>query len=337
MRGRFRALASALVLAALTLTASQSKAEAPPSRWEAIADPQLRTDWKIHVTVQQKLVSRSLEGGGAMGQFDLDSARVLLEDARAAERTSPLLRFDLAEVYRALSLYVRAGAVFKRAIEDAPDDPSASLARLDLAFCYSYLERAKDERDSYVEYLRTAPPGHSRTVALMNLAESEMRLGNLREAIAGYRVALESSNELGPIDRETQLLSVWGLAVALDRSGDTKGAMREASLAVALDPGLMVIAHGENVYFVPSYERSYYIGLGWLAEARRAVAPEDRSAALAAAERAWSDYVRSAVPGDRWLPQATRHLAETKAARKVDARAVKRGASGGGPLDPEAP
>lgn len=311
-----------------------ARAEAPPSIWEGIRDPEAREDWKTHVTVQRKLVSKDLERMGPFTEVYLDSARILLEDARAAERAGPLLRFDLGYVYEAQSLHVRAAAVLEAVLRDAPDDPSAVMARMELASAYVHLERFKEERDTYIAYLRTAPPNH-RAVALLNLAEAEMRLGNMREAIAGYHEAFDASGDAFR-DHETQVLAVWGLAVALDRSGDTRSAMREAALAVSLDPGLTLIAHGENVFFVPSYERNYYVGLGWLAEAQKTQSKDEQEAALNSAERAFSAYVKEAVPTDPWLPQAKRHLADTTAQIRL-LRSPSLAKKRAGSIEPNAP
>lgn len=316
------------LVASFGAPAPLARAEAPPSMWEAARDPELRADWKVHVAVQRKFANRDLDRQSPFGDFHLDGARALLEDAHAAEREGALLRFDLAEVYQAQSLHLRAAAVYEKVLRDAPDDPAAQIGRLDLAFCYAHLERTREERDAYLVYLRTAPVGHARAVALLNMAEAEMRLGNLREAIAGYHVAFEASGELGPFDRETQVLAVWGLAVALDRSGDTKSAMREATLAAALDPGLALIAHGESVFFVPDYERNYYVALGHLAEARKLLDTSERELVLSIAERTWKAYVNAAVPGDRWLPQAKRRLEDTtrelKEAHRENLKRAKR-------------
>ena len=309
-------------------TESDARAEAPPSVWEAAGDPEARSDWKVHVAVQRKFASKELDRLNPLGELHLDGARALLEEAHAAEREGALLRFDLAEVYQAQSLHLRAAAVYEKVLRDAPDHPAAQTGRLDLAFCYAHLERTREERDAYHVYLRTAPVGHARAVALLNLAEAEMRLGNLREAIAGYHVAFDASGDLGPFDRETQVLAVWGLAVALDRSGDTKSAMREATLAAALDPGLALIAHGESVFFVPDYERNYYVALGQLAESRKLLDTSERELALSHAERTWKAYVNAAVPGDRWLPQAKRRLEDTtrelKQAHRENLKRAKR-------------
>ena len=197
----------------------------PPSVWEAAKDRAQKTDWKIHVDAQRKLSTpgqnETLEG------LFVDSARILLEDVHAADREGTLLRYDLAEAYSKLHLPIRAAAVLEKAVKDDPDDPYADDARLQLALEYARLQRYRSERDTYLDYLRRKPQGAGAVNALLNLAESEMHLGNLRGAIAGYHRAQDAASEGD--HRETLLLAVWGLVVALDRFAN-----RLAELVAAL-------------------------------------------------------------------------------------------------------
>ncbi len=149
-----------------------------------------------------------------------------------------------------------------------------------------------------------------------------MRLGDLDDAVVGYRDAAEycdTSSVLNDLFKEG-VLARWGLAVALDRSGDATGAEQEALLVSQLDPKEEIL-HDDSTFFVPDYEIDWYVGLGRAEQAKQE--PDRRRAALLwqSTEKTWADYVARADPKDRWLSLAKAHLA---AAQKRRVAAEKR-------------
>lgn len=308
------ALGLALTLPLPLATESPARADTPPSRWEIAKDPLVRPRYDLHVKVRELL---SLDGRtpAAMRSQALERARALLEEFGAATSPDLRLRFDLGEVYEQLNHHERAVAVLRPAVDANPEHPAAIEAMVALAYAYAKLDRAKDERDAYRRYIARVVDERSRATALLNLAEAEMHLGNLPDAVAGYRdaIALAQSIPNSMAASESMTLSVWGLAVALDRAGEPQEALEQASLATKLDPGEQIIGHGRNVFFVPEYERQWYLGLAEIVHARAASGPRDALRAWLRAEAHWQLYVSAAEATDRYLALARAHLAQAKA------------------------
>ncbi len=308
-RGLARGLASALLL-----VSASALADTRPSLWESAREPGARTRYALHVTVRQIL---DFESRVPLARFGaLDRARTLLEDAQAERSPEPTLRFDLGEVYYALDLHDEAVRVLVPALAEHGDHPAGTEALLSLAYSFAKLDRPREERDAYLRFLARTTNDRARVTATLNLAEAEMRLGNLREAIAGYQEAIALSSSLPQFasSQESGTLAVWGLAVAQDRSGDPMAARASATRALGLDPGMALVAHGPNVFFVPEYERLWYLALGDEAEAARSPEPRQALRHLRSAELFWRTYVDKATGTDRWLAHARAHLASAKRA-----------------------
>ena len=173
--------------------------------------------------------------------------------------------------------------------------------------------------------LRLTTEEAERGTSVLNLAETEMHLGNMKEAIEGYHEAMRIASR-SP-SRTLAPLALWGLAVALDRSGDRVGADKEALrvLEMQASSGMNGLLRSSGVFFFPEYEISWYDGASAIAQARKPTA----TAAEAArqwkfAEDAFASYVRGAQrrPNeDRWLELAKVRLAAAKVERE---RAEKR-------------
>lgn len=316
-----------------------ARADGPPSRWEAARDPAAADAYALHVEVQRRLAQRDRFD---VGESQALAAKAKLERAGAATSRDVRLRFDLGLVYFVLQDYDRAAKVLKDALAMAPDHPAAEEAWLRLAFACGHVGDHACERQSYVEVLRLVTEEPQRATPTLNLAETDMHLGNLRDAVDGYREALRLAGRSA--SRDTAPLAVWGLAVALDRSGDRISAEKEALFAKELErsSGVRNLLHSTNVFFVPSYEVHWYEGLGAAAEARVEPSAAKAVKLWREAEQAFTQYVAAAeratlaasspvppaatdrgarVEKDRWLELARARLTSIKAER---ARAEKR-------------
>jgi hypothetical protein len=166
----------------------------------------------------------------------------------------------------------------------------------------------------------------AREEATLNLAEAEMRLGNLTEAVSGYREAQQIAAEI-PGSALSAILASWGLAAALDRAGDPAGSAREAKLAASMDTNERIIEKNmEDVFFEPEYERNWYVALGAQVDARAAADPRASLVHWKRAVHFWSAYLADAERADpkglpQWLPLARAHL---EAANRELAVAKKR-------------
>ncbi len=296
-------------------TASVARAETPPSAWDCAKDPSVRRTWALHVLVRELMAVSNDDGMQNVRSASLERARDVLEGAAAEKSPDVRLRFDLGELYELRDMHERAIEVLRPALEAAPTHAGAKDAWVSLGYAYAKLGRQREERDAYIEFLAREPDDRHRITALLNLAEAEMHLGNLDEAVARYRESLRISATI-PFSsnaHETSVLAVWGLAVALDRAGDPAGAMEQARLATMWDVGEQLIGHGPSVFFVPSYERSFYLGLAAMVHARDARDPRLAAMYWARAESQWNIYVASADPADRWSRLARAHRDKSRA------------------------
>ena len=309
-----RRLAGSIVVA-LTLFASVTRADTPPSVWDRAKDPSLSESYRIHLEVERRL---ALADRSALAEPIALTVRALLERYHAAESKDPLLRFDLARVYAELRDYARAQKVLEPALVEFPDHPAAEEGWMNLAQACGHLGDNECERRAYGHVLRNETEELQRATPTLNLAESEMHFGNLREAVEGYREALRISGKMPGTTMAP--LAVWGLAVALDRSGDHISAEREARFAQQLERSMGVpslLHDSSKVFFTPDWEISYYDGLGAAAAAREATQPADIVRLWRAAEQAFGRYVRDGEPAkDRWVEIAKARLATVKAERE---------------------
>ena len=308
--------AFAAVLALVT-SSGLATADTPPSAWDRARDPAAGERYRLHERVQAWLNAPGIRGEREHALF-AESARSALEAASAQTSPDVRLRFDLGIVYEDLDRHDEALAVLRPALDLAPRDAAAAPAWLAYAFAAAKTDRSREEIEGYDALI--ALSFEARPTVLANRAEAEMRLGNLDAAVSGYRdviFGLEHAPGGRASDAQSLVLARWGLAVALDRLGDTTTSRSEALTAAREDPQEKYIGDRNDVFFVPDYERDWYYGVG---RAERARLETDARLAVEAWDlvvRTWADYVARAVPSDRWLPLARAHLASAESERQI--------------------
>jgi tetratricopeptide (TPR) repeat protein len=309
--------------------ASPALADTPPTKWDRAKNPSLADSWDLHVRIRQELTAAGLERREESLETTLSEVRDELEQAGAATSPDVRLRFDLGEIYVDLKHYPSAIQVLVPALALAPDDPAAVSAWGELAVAYAKLDQSREEVRAYDEVLARSMSLFERALMTANRAEAEMRLGNLDEAVAGYREAIALSESVSGLSNlfKQNVLARWGLAVALDRSGDPSGALREAALAASQN-GFNALKD-PDVFFVPDYEVAFYYALGWTALAQKPPNAKDGLELWGRAEDEWSLYLRGAesaqadcdrvrthpCAGDRWLSLVRAHLDHAKRER----------------------
>lgn len=348
------------VIVALLLLAAPAWADTPPNAWEVAKSPEIAKSYAVHVEVERLMAGAALlkeKADAAEREGLIDAARTLrdlatkrhkealgvLEAAGARTSPDPTLRFDLGAVLEDLRMHQEAAAVLKVALDKWPDAPGADKAWLAYAFANAYTEDSKEERRGYEKYLTLETEAPPRLVPMLNMAECDMRLGNLTDSVEEYRAVLSAAASLPntAVTVDTSKLARWGLAVALDRSGDPYAAANAARLATQMDPPARdvgtyalpsrietpKILDQTTVFFVPPYERKWYLALGETELAKQATDPRDALDHWRAVERFWSDYVagaRAHPGGDRWIETAQRKLEGAKKKREeVEAKARK--------------
>ena len=307
---------AALALSSMAVLERDARADTAPSVWGRARDPSEKTRWELHKRVRERMANsvRPNPFFPTQSESELLLIRSWLEEAQVAKGDDPVLLFDLGIVYEMLELHEKAIVVLERGLTLAPTHPASDEAWLKLAFAYAKLDRPLDERRAYLAFLDRATQPDDRSVALLNFAETEMRLGRLTEAIQSYRDAMEHSKHFAR-SSDTYVLAVWGLAVALDRYGDVSASERETESAVRLDSFDAVIGNREKVFFVPPYERGWYLGLGASARARKTNDPRMALRFAQKAEAHFADYVAHATETDRWKALADKRLAAAKRER----------------------
>jgi tetratricopeptide (TPR) repeat protein len=278
-------------------------------------------------------------------ELRFEAARAVLESVDAAHSPDPRLRFDLGRVYQQLGLQEQAIGVLEPALRQAPDAPGATSALEVLAYAYAKLDRPRDELATWHRYMPRLLDDRERIAPMMNMGEAEMRVGRLDDALATFRRTLELCESLpnSSAINSTYALSLWDLALALDRTGDPTTALETAAKArgwswaevVGFGPaqalrtvtGWDIIRDDRSVFFVPEWDREWYLALGDAASARHATDARQAAAFWAAAEGHWSTYVDRATRAgahDPWIAVARVRLDRAHAAHlDAAARAAK--------------
>jgi tetratricopeptide (TPR) repeat protein len=336
---RLRTLATFATLAGvlgLGLGLGVARADTPPSVWDRARDPATADSYRIHLEVQRRLAQSQTAfdfGFSSTHESQKDTVRAMLERLHADKSPDVRLRFDLGAVYVLLGrteagdYYKQAVDVLNRALELAPEHPAAEEAWSNLADACGHIGDHACERRAYRMVLRLRTDEDEHGTSTLNLAETEMHLGNLKEAVEGYREALRIAGRYP--SRTLAPLALWGLAVALDRGGDRALSDKEALRVIQMQQssGLNGLLRSSGVFFYPDYEIHWYDGVGASALARAATSPVDQARHWKLAEEAFAAYVRGASrPGtiDRWLDLAkVRHAAAKTEREKAEKKRGK--------------
>jgi tetratricopeptide (TPR) repeat protein len=312
------------LVAAIVLSASDpagaegtvwSRARRPDAehRREMIAEAQTHEILAHH----QLLARNRLDRAGAVSH--LARAALLLEEAGAATSSDLFLRYRLASVY-SLQDQPRKALLLLEGIGRAdPPAPLRASVFADLAVAYAHLGRVDEEIKAYGEALKVQPIARERARLLANRAEAYMLLGDITAAVDGYRVALAILTAdymmfgSGPT-------TLWGLAVALDRSGDLDSGLDAIRVARSYDAQDKQI-NGPGWFYMPDYDRHWYEALGhWQVARKGEVVTSVRIDAYARAVASWEEYLSSAAPDDKWLPLARVRLKQCEKERAAFAR-----------------
>lgn len=302
--------ARAGLVAAITLASSAALAT-PTSRWtearqasRAVAEQRAveAADQQLAEGFRMRRLASGFDPLGASGYVaHQQEARRILESVGGANARSPEVRLRYAQVLSDLRLWPEAVAILERVVDDVPAS-SKVTAWTELAIAYARLGRGEEEVGCYERALAFEPHGPARSTILANQAEAYMALGDVTRAVAGYRAALDGLAASAQMpDRAPTTL--WGLGVALDRSGELESGLDAIQRARAYDPADRSLS-GEGWFFNPPYDAAWYAGLGHLLVARRGPELDVRRAAYTRAIEAFREYVDTAPPNDLWVAAA---------------------------------
>jgi tetratricopeptide (TPR) repeat protein len=303
-------------LIALSVALVASSANAEPSVWEQAVRPALRpraaANAKTDRVLAEFLYLRGQPAAAFRRTFILERARKMLENTGATRSSDPGVRFRLGQVYYHLFEEQRQEQFLERAAlhfafvsdSDAPLTMRAEALN-DLAICYARLGRHNEEVQAYARALAIEPHTETRSILLANRAEGFMVQGDITNAVRGYRASLrETPSGLLP---RVGVTTWWGLAVALDRSGDLDGGLAQIARAREWDPSDERL-QSDSWFFVPEYDDSWYAALGHWQTARTTADAEVKREALRNAIASWRSYIDRAPPSDHWLALASLRL-----------------------------
>jgi len=305
----------AAFLASLALTLGSATALGTPSLWQRAKDPKVARDDALLRRVERRLGQLELLGSVSSAidpelvrELTLGVTTMAELDSRASAdpRLDYLLGGALVDVDAGREAEARR--LLERALARAPDSPLAAAGLFQLSIAAAKLGDHVTERAACVRALERTWDDDVRANLYVNLAETDMFDGDLPRAIREYHSALASSGRPDAV-----AMAYFGLAVALDRSGDLPSALDAAAqaLAIRLPPALFVVPSAldlPGVFYTPGYEIHYYKALAAMAVARGTKDPPARRDALADAAEHWASYLAAAEPDHaRWVEQARLH------------------------------
>lgn len=299
------------------MIATGARADTPPNLWDLGKRPDALAQYRQHVDISRKidLVDELSDDSSLM-------ARAATTEAEFAAREladvwhgpkDAWLQFDDAWIAMKRFDYAQAVTLLEPLTKSIGATPFASEVWMKLAECYVKLERTDDEIHAYDEVLARTTTEVQRMTPLMNQGEAVMRSGDAQTALAQFRDVLRLSAQLTNAT-EISMLAQWDVAIALDRSGDFRGALAAAVDAVRMSKYAVLVISPLNpsVYFVPDYEREWYSALS---DAALALNEQDKPSAVALM---WRDavkhmqaYVAGAeqhAGGDKWLDVARKRV-----------------------------
>lgn len=299
------------VLLAVVLGASSASAQ-PTSIWTRIRRPELHTRRALVAEAEALQIkyyrlfrerprhALDRDEVEALGRAYLLQAAQLLGEAGAARSRDLFLRQELAGVLGSLGEHRKAIVLLEGIVRAEPPPVLRARAWAELAVAYAHAGRVEDEVRAYGEALRVEPTPRARARLFANRAEAYMLLGDIEPAVEGYRTAI---GLLSPMDFISELgngaTTLWGLAVALDRSGDLDAGIETVWLARSYDAQDKQL-NSRNWFYMPAYDRYWYAALGHWMVARKSDMGSVRAEAYGRAVAAWNDFVSHAAADDKW-------------------------------------
>ncbi len=314
---------SATIVAACIL-AAPSVAHAKPSIWARAASPRVAREAKA-VARADLAISRDYSLSRMNTAFRraivLRKSLAVLRRAQAHTSQNTALRYRLAQIYYRLFDVdaeienIRRAATHFEFVAASERTPSTQRAHalMSLAICYARLARHDEEIVAYQRAIALQPDPVSHAVLLANQAEGFMARGHIIAAVHGYRASLRATPS--PLMIDTGVTTLWGLAVALDRSGDLDRAIENIRRARSFDPNDQRI-QGDHWFYVPAYDQHWYEALGYWQIARDTKKPSFKIRAYDATIGAWQAFTDNANVNDPWLSIAGFRLRQCESERE---------------------
>lgn len=294
-----RALSTLACLAVLA-AAPAASADLWPSAKAAAAG--LPSTGPLPPDLVHKRAVAALSAEGPTGELSRRSAVALVRLHGGSTAADARLRYDLGFLLQALGEHEAAIPALHHALAYAPGHAQAGRAWFSLGICHAHRSEPEDEEVAWRQALLLADDPAERHVVLSNLAETEMRLGRLDDALT----AIDQAIELAP----QHAVPHWTRALLLDRLDDRPRALASALVALSLDPEGRSL-HGPGVFYVPPYDLFWYEALVALAQAD--ATPEARKAEWTKAAALYQEWLDLAAPDDPFRGVAAVRVGQVKA------------------------
>ena len=314
--------------AALLIAEAESTA---PSDWETVCRTTLGLRAGSDSVSSLRGKARALDElarEALRSQARVQAAIDRIERARALAPSDPALIHAHAG---ALSLWQELGPPWECSVTRRDDEAITLLEQLtrqhpsyapervafELGVLLTRSSRFEEATAAYARADALSLDGDS-GIARANMAETQMLSGDLDAAIASYTHALERAQQ-----GHGHALAVWGLAMALERSGDHARAIERLQRAFGAGGEALLVLRGEGVFFVPPYEVHAYEALGHEARASLLASPAEQSTELRAAATSHRAFLAGAAHAARLgAPAASgaAHAAATAASYEATAR-----------------
>ena len=260
-----------------------------------------------------------------LGESQLARAAILLHEAGAETSPDLFVRYRLASIYEQQHRPELALPLLESILRADPPAPLRASVYTELGVVYAHLGRIDDEIAAYGKALRDEAIAPHRATLLANRAEAYLLQGDASAAVTGYRAALALLTA-DDLVFGTGSTTLWGLGVALDRSGDLDSgldAIRVARIYDRLDRHL----EPPNWFYSPAYDKHWYEALGYWQVARKTDAVlSARVDGYARAVASFEEFIgaaTTAAPDDKWLPLARVRLKQCEAERGAFLRRQK--------------
>lgn len=204
--------------------------------------------------------------------------------------------------------HVREAIELLEHLRDVHPEYHAGRVAFDLGLHYSRLSDSERSIENYERALQFSTQQSANAITLSNLAETRMQNGDLDGAVRDYRQAISVARQTGA-SLQSVALPYFGLAVALDRAGDSAAADQTINEVLRFADHSAIRSNG--VFYEPESEISYYDAVVYRAQA--AQADEELRTHFTRQELdAWTRYLRLAPADDPFL--------DTARAREQDAQ-----------------
>jgi tetratricopeptide (TPR) repeat protein len=311
---------------AAALVFASSAVSAQPSVWARARDREIgRANETLVAAERMADYASEVRTERSLNDF-MRAVVAMLELAGVSKLPDTRLRFLYGRALVEIQRDESARRVMERALVEAPDSPLAARGWFDLAIASARLGDPRRESEAYTRALALTWDSELRAVLQMNRGESSMVAGNLPAAIADYRAAVRDAGS-----PDTQALALWGLGIALERSGDLPSALDAVEKAAVIRLPIAGVPNATaldlpSVFFVPAYDLYYYKALGAMASARAAERPDEKKIDLETAIFEWDRYLEQAEPdGHAWAGNGRRMRARCERDLERASRELKRG------------